>query len=213
MKASYGVASQMEIDDETGAYLVRLARDVVERFLTEGKLVSPPKESHSTLNGNSGAFVTINGISNGGKELRGCIGFPYPDKPIIEAVTSAAIAAAIDDPRFPPLTKNELDRIVFEVSVLTPPELIRTESPKELPKYISIGKDGLIVKWVFGSGLLLPQVPIEYKWDAEEFLGNACMKAGATPDMWLVPSIKVYKFQATVFEEVTPRGEVSRKHL
>ena len=203
----------MELDDETGAFLVTLARGTVERFLEEGRLQVAPEEHRAILKTKTGAFVTINRLINGEKQLRGCIGFPNPDKPLIEAVMRAAVAAATEDPRFPPLTRNELDKVVFEVSVLTPPELIQVKSPKELPINIDVGRDGLIVRWSVGGGLLLPQVPVEYGWGAEEFLENACMKAGATPDIWLSPSTKVYKFQAIIFEEVSPRGRVERKTL
>ncbi len=203
----------MELDDETGALLVTLARSTVEKFLAEGILQDPPKEHLAVLETKAGAFVTINSLVNGGKELRGCIGFPNPDKPLIEAVMSAAVSAATEDPRFPPLTRNELDKVVFEVSVLTPPELIQVRSPKELPGNIDVGRDGLIVRWSHGGGLLLPQVPVEYGWGAEEFLENACVKAGATSDSWLVPSTKIYKFQAIIFEEASPSGGVEKKYL
>jgi len=203
----------MELDDDTGKFLVALARGTVEKFLAEGRLQSLPKGYHAVLESKVGVFVTIDSVINGGKELRGCIGFPYPDKPLIGAVMSAAVAAATEDPRFAPLTKSELDNTTFEVSVLTPPQLIQVESPKELPRNIDVSKDGLMVQWSLGRGLLLPQVPVEYGWNAEEFLENACMKAGATPDIWLVPSTKVYKFQAIIFEETSPRGRVERKDV
>lgn len=200
----------MEIDEAAGAFLVTTARKTVEGLFTNGHLVSPPREYPSIFDTNVGVFVTINKANGAEKELRGCIGTPYPDKPLIEALVRAAAASATEDPRFPPVSKDELPKVVFEVSVLTPPEQI-IASPRELPQRIKVGSDGLIVKWAYGSGLLLPQVPVEYGWDAEEFLGSACMKAGATPDIWLVPSTKVYKFSAIVFEEVEPRGKVVRK--
>ncbi|MCS4538008.1 MAG: TIGR00296 family protein [Thaumarchaeota archaeon] len=203
----------MKLDDGTGAFLVTLARSTIEKFFAEGRLRNVPKEHGAIFETKAGVFVTISSVINGGKELRGCIGFPYPDKPLIEAVMSAAVAAATEDPRFPPLMKNELEKTLFELSVLTPPELIQVKSTKELPRNIAVGRDGLIVQWSLGRGLLLPQVPVEYGWNAEEFLENACMKAGATPDIWLVPSTKVYKFQAIIFEEASPKGRVERKNL
>lgn len=201
----------MEIDDTAGAFLVTIARKTVEGLFTNGHLVSPPREYPSIFGTNAGVFVTINKANGAEKELRGCIGFPYPDKPLIEALVRAAAASATEDPRFPPVAKDELPKVVFEVSVLTPPEQIKAASLRELPQKIKVGSDGLIVRWAYGSGLLLPQVPVEYGWDAEEFLGNVCMKAGATPDIWLVPNTKVYKFNAIVFEEAEPRGKVVRK--
>ena len=201
----------MELDETAGAFLVTTARKVVEGLFTNGHLVSPPREYPRIFDANAGVFVTINKANGAEKELRGCIGFPYPDKPLIEALARAAKASATEDPRFPPVSKGELPKVVFEVSVLTPPEQINVPSPRELPQKIKVGYDGLIVTWFCGSGLLLPQVPVEYGWDAEEFLGNACMKAGGTPDIWLVPGTKVYKFNAIVFEETEPRGKVVRK--
>lgn len=203
----------MEIDDEVGAYLVRTARGTVEKFLDEGQLSSIPKEYPPILHTAAGVFVTINKIFDNKKELRGCIGFPYTDGPLIENTIKAALSSARNDPRFPPLSKDELDSLLFGVSVLTPPELITVNSPRELPQRIKLGRDGLIVVWSFASGLLLPQVPLEYGWNQEQFLENACMKAGATPDIWLVPTTKIYKFQAIVFEEREPRGQIARKGL
>ncbi len=201
----------MEIDEVAGVFLVTTARKTVEGLFTNGHLVSSPREYPRIFDTNAGVFVTINKANGAEKELRGCIGFPYPDKPLIEALVRAAAASATEDPRFPPVSREELPKVVFEVSVLTPPEQINVASPRELPQKIKVGSDGLIVRWAYGSGLLLPQVPVEYGWDAEEFLGNACMKAGATPDIWLVPSTRVYKFNAIVFEEAEPRGKVVRK--
>ncbi|MBM3896964.1 MAG: TIGR00296 family protein [Thaumarchaeota archaeon] len=203
----------MELDGETGIFLVSLARSTAEKYIVNGRLDNVSKEQPTISKTKAGAFVTISSVINGEKELRGCIGFPYPDEPLMEAIMHASKAAATEDPRFPPLTKNELDKVVFEVSVLTPPELIQVKSPKELPRHIDVGKDGLIVEWSFGRGLLLPQVPVEYGWDSQEFLENACMKAGATPDIWLLSNTKVYKFKAIIFEEVFPRGRVERKNL
>jgi uncharacterized protein (TIGR00296 family) len=156
----------------------------------------------------AGIFVTLNYVTITKKEyLRGCIGFPLPEKPLYQGVIEAAIAAATQDPRFPPLDRQELDNIIFEVSVLTPPQEIRA-GPADYGKEIEIGRDGLILQWRFGSGLLLPQVPIELKWDVEEYLANICYKAGAPPDVWLDPTSKLYKFQAAVFKEAEPKGKI-----
>jgi len=123
-------------------------------------------------------------------------------------VIEAAIAAATEDPRFPPLDSRELDNIIFEVSVLTPPQEISINNPSDYRKEIEIGKDGLILRWRFGSGLLLPQVPLELNWDTEEYLANLCYKAGAPPDVWLDSNSKLYKFQAEVFKEANPNGQI-----
>lgn len=187
-----------------GAELVRLARVAVEKYLQESIIIKSEKHTLEK----AGVFVTLNYVTSSKKEyLRGCIGFPLPEKPLYQGVVEAAIAAATEDPRFPPLDRQELNNIVFEVSVLTSPQQISV-SPAEYGKEIEIGRDGLILQWRFGSGLLLPQVPVELKWNVEEYLANICYKAGAPPDVWIDPSSKLYKFQAVVFKEVEPKGEV-----
>lgn len=189
-----------------GAQLVRLARIAIEKYLQESVIIKSERDTQEKI----GVFVTLNYVTTSRKEyLRGCIGFPLPEKPLYEGVVEAAIAAATEDPRFPPLDMQELDNIIFEISVLTPPEQI-TVSPANYGKEIQIGRDGLILHWRFGSGLLLPQVPVELKWDVEEYLANICYKAGAPPDVWLDANSKLYKFQATVFKEVEPKGEIIR---
>jgi uncharacterized protein len=189
-----------------GAELVTLARTAVEKYLQESVIIRSEKEMPEK----SGIFVTLNYLTSSKNEyLRGCIGFPLPEKPIHQGVIEAAIAAATEDPRFPPLEKQEIDNIIFEVSVLTRPQEIKA-NPANYGKEIQIGRDGLILHWRFGSGLLLPQVPVELKWDVDEYVSNICYKAGAPPDVWLDPSSKLYKFQAAVFKEVEPRGKVIR---
>jgi len=97
--------------------------------------------------------------------------------------------------------------------VLTRPELVRVEDPRDYPKAIKVGRDGLIVEKGFFRGLLLPQVPVEWGWDEETFLGQTCMKAGLYPDAWFDPDTRIYRFQAIVFEEEEPRGRVRRVEL
>ena len=97
--------------------------------------------------------------------------------------------------------------------MLTPPEIIEVKKTNEYPSKIKVGKDGLIVERGMFKGLLLPQVPIEWEWDEEEFLCQCCIKAGLPPDNWLLEGTKVYKFQAIIFEEEKPTGEVKRKAL
>ncbi len=189
-----------------GTELVRLARIAVETYLQESVII----KSERNTSEKAGVFVTLNYITTNRKEyLRGCIGFPLPEKPLYQGVVEAAVAAATEDPRFPPLDIKELDNIIFEISVLTPPQQI-TGSPANYRKEIQIGRDGLILHWRFGSGLLLPQVAVEFKWGVEEYLANICYKAGAPPDVWRDPTTKLYKFQATVFKEAQPKGEVIR---
>lgn len=204
---------QFELSQEEGNLLISLARGAVEEYLKNKKQISVPEEISPKLLQPCGAFVTINSIKRGEKELRGCIGYPYPTDPLAHAVIQSAISAATEDPRFYPLSPEELDKIVFEVSVLTPPQLVEVERPKEYVTKIKVGEDGLIVERGMYKGLLLPQVPVEWEWDEEEFLCQCCIKAGLSPDNWLLNGTKVYTFQAIVFEEETPKGEVKRKSL
>ncbi|MGB9740686.1 MAG: TIGR00296 family protein [Candidatus Bathyarchaeia archaeon] len=202
-----------ELDVEEGKFLVTLARKAVEEYLKTRRKAKAPENISEKLLKPCGVFVTINSLIDGEKELRGCIGYPYPTTPLIEAVIESAISSATQDPRFYPLSMSELDNVVFEVSVLTPPQLIIVEKTSEYPTKIKVGKDGLIVERGIFKGLLLPQVPVEWGWDEEEFLCQCCIKAGLPPDAWLLKDTKIYKFQAIIFEEEKPRGEVKRKSL
>ena len=204
---------QFELSQKEGEFLVRLARKAVEEYLETRKHSPVPDNIPEKLKQPCGVFVTINNIVNGEKELRGCIGYPYPTDPLVQAVIQSAISAATEDPRFYPLSPKELDKVVFEVSVLTPPQKIETKRPKEYPSKIKVGEDGLIVERGMYKGLLLPQVPVEWKWDEEEFLCQCCIKAGLPADNWLLEGTKLYRFQALIFEEETPKGEVKRKAL
>jgi len=198
---------------EEGKFLVKLARRAVENYLKNGKVLNVPSNVSPKLKERCGVFVTINKVSPGEKELRGCIGFPYPTKTLVEAVIESAISSATQDPRFSPLSPRELDEVVFEVSVLTPPQQVKVKDPKEYSSKIKVGRDGLIVERSFYKGLLLPQVPVEWKWDEETFLCQCCLKAGLPPDSWLLDGTKIYTFRAIIFEEKTPRGEIVRKEI
>jgi uncharacterized protein (TIGR00296 family) len=205
--------SSFELTEKEGEFLVKLARDTVSRYLENGKTLKPPKDTPKKLFEHCGVFVTINSLQGTEKMLRGCIGYPYPTHPLVEAVIDSAINAATQDPRFEPLSTEELEKVVFEVSVLTPPEAVEVNNPKELLSKIKVGEDGLIIERGYYKGLLLPQVPIEWGWCEEEFLCQCCMKAGLPPDSWLTKNAKVFKFRAIIFEEQTPNGEIKRLKL
>ncbi|ADG13462.1 AMMECR1 domain protein [Methanocaldococcus infernus ME] len=193
---------------EEGEFAVRYARAVIESHLSGKELIL---ESYPEIfNEKRGCFCTLHTYPE--RELRGCIGIPEPIMPLIEALREAALGS-IRDPRFPPVTLEEMDHIVIEVSILTPPQLIEVSNPKEYLEKIKIGEDGLIIEYGPYRGLLLPQVPVEYGWDVEEFLAHLCLKAGLPPDMWLVEGVKIYKFQAQIFEELEPRGKIVEKKL
>jgi uncharacterized protein (TIGR00296 family) len=202
-----------ELTQEEGEFLVHLARNTVKEYLEKGKTSKPPKDTSRKLFEHCGVFVTINSVRGSEKELRGCIGYPYPTSPLVEAVIDSAINAATGDPRFEPLSLEELAQVVFEVSVLTPPEPVQVDNPKEFVSKIRVGQDGLIIEKGFYKGLLLPQVPVEWGWCEEEFLCQCCVKAGLPPDSWLTKGVKLYKFRAIIFEEEAPKGKIKRLQL
>jgi len=186
-----------------GKKLVSVARRTVEKYFKEKRFVMEKGE----LNQKIGVFVTIENFPD--KSLRGCIGFPYPSISLWEGVQKAAFSAAFEDPRFLPLKKEEMNKIVFEVSILTEPMLIEVKHPEEYFERIKIGEDGLIIQNGFLSGLLLPQVPSQYNWDVKEFLDNLCFKAGLTPDFIFHKNTKIWKFQCQVFYEKEPGGKIA----
>ena len=203
----------MKLSIDEGRYLVRLARQAVKEYLVSGKQINPPPDTPPRLKEKKGVFVTIEKIEIDPsgvwrRTLRGCIGIPEPIYPLVEATIYSAISAATRDPRFPPMSYSELKDVVFEVSVLTKPQLIKITDPKDYPKEIKVGYDGLIVERGLYKGLLLPQVAVEYGWDERKFLEQACLKAGLPPDSWLLPDTKIYKFQAQIFYELKPEGDV-----
>jgi uncharacterized protein len=194
-----------------GEKLVKLARKAVEKYLNESVVINA--DNSYGLTQKAGVFVTLNYLSNDKEYLRGCVGFPLAEKTLHQSVIEAAIAAATQDPRFEPIDKKDIENIIFEVSVLSPPEKIEVQNPKDYKNHIQIGRDGLILKCKYGSGLLLPQVPVELNWDINEYLANVCYKAGAPPDAWLMPESQLYKFGAVIYKEFEPNGNVKKVDL
>lgn len=169
-------------------YLLHLARKSIEAAL-EGEEFTPPEPPTQRLKQPRGAFVTLK--KHG--ELRGCIGYIVPVKPLYLTVFEMARASAFRDPRFPPLKEKELKDIEIEISVLTVPK-------RTFPPRVKVGRDGLIVNYMGKQGVLLPQVPVEEGWDRFQFLNAVCLKAGVEPDCWK-KGAKLYSFQAEVFKE------------
>ncbi|MFH1324214.1 MAG: AmmeMemoRadiSam system protein A [Nanoarchaeota archaeon] len=188
-----------------GKKLIKLARDSISSVFsdTEIKVKDDIKKEFSE---ELGVFVTLNKH----EELRGCIGFPEPVYPLYNGVIEAAKNAAFSDPRFNALDEDELKEVTVEVSVLTKPKQIIVEKVEDYVKKVKVGRDGLIVRSDFGSGLLLPQVATEYKWDSKTFLEQTCNKAGLPVDMWKDNRCKIYSFQSQVFSEIKPSGEVKQ---
>jgi len=142
-----------------------------------------------TLREQRGAFVTLKKRGH----LRGCIGYIKPVKPLGETVQEMAVAAAFHDPRFPSLKSEEVKDLTFEISVLSP--LKRIKDINE----IEVGKHGLYIVRGYNSGLLLPQVAVEYKWDRETFLQETCHKAGLPAQAWTDKETEIYIFSADYF--------------
>lgn len=202
-----------ELSFEDGAYLVRLARRSVEHHLKHKTPIDVRREASPRLMRKGAAFVTINTFHTPSyRELRGCIGFIAPIKSLAETVATVALDAAFRDPRFPPLNENELDYVTFEVTVLGPLEAL-PQDPRGRAKAITIGVHGLLVRRGLYQGVLLPEVPVEYLWDAETFLAETCVKAGLDPSCWLDPRTEVYRFTARTWREKTPRGEIEERDL
>jgi uncharacterized protein (TIGR00296 family) len=193
---------------EEGKKAVVFARNTIEKFVKNSKITIDDLDGVFTEK--QGAFVTIHTYPE--HDLRGCIGIPLPIMPLKQAILQAA-QSATQDPRFPPLDKDELNHIIIEVTILTKPTLINVTKPQDYLKEIEIGRDGLIVGQGFFKGLLLPQVPVEQDWDKEEFLSHTCMKAGLLPDAWFDKATKISKFSGQIFTEIKPKGEIKEKNL
>jgi hypothetical protein len=190
---------------EDGSVAVRLAREAVARALGAAGPGNARRELSAPFHQLRGAFVSW--YDHPERHLRGCIGYPQPVLPLAEAIRQAAIAAALDDPRFPSVTAEELPSLVAEVSLLSPFEAIGLP---ERPRGVTVGRDGLSVERGRFRGLLLPQVATEQGWGPAEFLDGTCEKAGLLPGAWRSPDVTVYRFEAEVFRERTPGGEVVR---
>ncbi len=182
------VGIEMGLSEEEKRQLKKIAKESIE-VAVRGKKSPEYKNLSDNLNAKYGAFVTITKFGN----LRGCIGHIIGDQPLYKSVIEMAKAAALQDPRFPPVTEKELADLEIEISVLTPIEPVENFSD------IVIGRDGLIIKRGYNQGLLLPQVASEYGWSVEEFLEETCHKAGLPADAYKLEDTQVFKFSAEVF--------------
>ncbi|MBN2602526.1 MAG: TIGR00296 family protein [Candidatus Thermoplasmatota archaeon] len=191
-----------------GINAVKFTRNIIESHV--GKKNPKSCDLGPLFDQNRGVFVSLHTFPD--FKLRGCIGIPEPVMPLKNALASAA-KSATKDPRFNKLEANEIEKIVIEVTILTKPEIILVNSPREYKYKVKIGRDGLIVEQGFFKGLLLPQVAVEQNWDPEEFLSNTCMKAGLLPDAWLDAQTKIYKFEGQIFSEVKPKGQIREKTI
>jgi AmmeMemoRadiSam system protein A len=172
---------------EERASLLAIARQSILTRLTGGRFA--PRPLTARLAEPRGVFVTL----YRGDVLRGCIGYPFAAEPLYRAVSQAAAGAALEDPRFPPVSTKELPEVRVSLSVLS---ALAPIAPSE----IEIGRHGLMVSQGSARGLLLPQVAVEHDWTSETFLENACMKAGLPPDAWKCGA-RLEAFTAEVFGE------------
>lgn len=187
-----------------GKLAVKFARNTIENYL-DSHIEKLILNLSPIFDEKRGVFVTLTKHNM----LRGCIGFPYQEFMLKAAILDASISAATQDPRFSPVTIDEMQDIEVEVTVLTSPIKIDV-APKDFPELVEIGRHGLIVKQGYKQGLLLPQVAPENNMDAIEFLNHTCLKAGLQPNAWL-KGAEVYFFEGQIFSETSPAGEIIEK--
>lgn len=188
-RAEAGPAPELTGEDKQN--LLRLARQTLHDYLGEGKLPEIRTDSPALLVRRA-AFVTL--WNRGSGELRGCRGEAYPRVSLIESVVQMAIAAATDDPRFPSVTAVEVPDLRIEINALTPMKPIR-------PDEVVVGRHGLRIVSGGATGLLLPEVPVRYNWDREEYLRWVCKKAGLAPDTWQGETVQLYGFESEAWGE------------
>lgn len=177
-----------EYTKEERRQLLTLAREAIQAAIEERVLDLTPPSEH--LAEHRGAFTTL----HIGNELRGCVGHIFAQHSLFRTVAETAAAAAFEDPRFPPTTKEEAPFLQFEISVLSPLQEID-------PEDIEVGKHGLLITYGSRRGLLLPQVATEHGWDRETFLRQTCVKAGLPQDAW-EHGAKVEAFSAEIFADI-----------
>jgi AmmeMemoRadiSam system protein A len=178
----------MGLTDEEKTALLDIVRKTIAAKVNNTDFPKTIIDS-KTLQEKRGAFVTLKKRGH----LRGCIGYIKAVKPLWETVQEMAVAAAFHDPRFPSLKPEELKELSFEVSVLSPLKRIKDINEVE------VGKHGLYIVRGYNSGLLLPQVAVEYVWDRETFLCETCYKAGLPPQAWKDKETEIYIFSADYF--------------
>lgn len=182
---------RFSLTDEEKRWLHELVKlSILQGFRARGGKPAPPPAPPTTkLTEHLGAFVTL----KIGKNLRGCIGNVAGERPLHETVAEMARHAAFKDTRFSPLSLEEFEELDIEISILGP--LQRCPDPRE----IEVGRHGLVLRRGGYSGLLLPQVPLEWGWNREQFLEHTCRKAGMEPGCWQDPETEIFWFEAEVF--------------
>ena len=196
VKAPSGKAAEtpFSLSDQEKNELLALARKSVEHAVEQKEAYEPGANASEALNQERGAFVTLREAG----ALRGCIGYTSAIKPLYMTVRDTATLASLRDPRFQPVSATELPQLDYEVSVLSP--LRRVTDVEQ----IKVGQHGLLMKNGDNEGLLLPQVPVEEKWDRQKFLEQTCAKAGMNFGCWKEEDTDIFQFTAVVFGEHKP---------
>ena len=177
----------MDISREEGSRMLAWARKVIESKLENREAEAPDFSNYPPC----GAFVTLHKQGT----LRGCIGYTISHEPLEETIRDAALSAAFRDPRFNPVSEEELPEISLEISLLTPPEEISS------PEQLELGVHGALIKSAYSTGLFLPQVAPEQGWNKDEFMDNLCLKAGLPRNHWRTGKYKLFRFSALIFSE------------
>ena len=189
-----------------GERLVKAARNAIELYISTREFKEEAVEKTiSEFTQKHGVFVTIYHYPT--RTLRGCIGFPEGIGELKKLLIDAAVAAAVEDPRFVPVSHLEFEHATIEVSVLSKLEKIHGDA-EQIKKQIKIGRDGLVIEYGYHKGLLLPLVAVEERWSVPKFLENLCLKAGLPEHTWTHGTASLYKFSTQVFGETEPRGKV-----
>ncbi len=201
--------------DQEGEFLVKTARNTFVTFLTNIERLPLPKDVLGKLRERRGVFIRVGRSQEMActrrMETLCCLGYPFPSRELIQATMDSTIACAVRLAASKTFNTGRFDNLLFEVSVLTKPELVNVGIATDYAKRIEPGKHGLIVQYGFATGLILPQVSIENNYDEKDSLSECCIKAGLPPDSWLTfPNIDIYKFQAEIFRETGTDGTVVR---
>lgn len=201
-----------------GEFLVNMARKVFITFLRRFEIDPLPGEIPEKLREKSGVFVRVgrnpDSLWTRDIEIIGCLGYPLPSRELIVTTIDSALALAVRIGSSALFDISENHNFLFEVSVLTKPELVKVRRAIDYLKEIKVGRDGLLVEQGFIRGLILPQIPIENDWDEKDLISECCMKAGLLADLWLTsPEISVYKFQAEIFRETGAERKVVKVDL
>ncbi len=186
------------LNEEEGKFLLKLARQTITQYLETGEVPEPKPEDvpSKKLTEKGACFTTL----YDGDNLRGCIGSLERERPLVFDLIDNAVNAAIRDPRFHPLEKEELEKVKISISVLTEPEKKDFKSTEELLDFLVPGKHGLIIKKGWARATFLPVV-----WETlktkEEFLSHLCMKAGLNADAWKEKGMEYFVYEAQEFTE------------